>query len=914
MNYDLFISYARADNRQGQIAALVAEIERDFNRVAGRPMRTFFDTQEIKGMHDWRDRILEGLRESGLLLVCLSPNYLKSEYCEWELTEFLKHEASRGFTGSAVAPAYLAEIPDWGAKDYDRQCADWVRELRRRQYFDLRAFHTKGPDALADSEVETHFRQLPRRLWEQIKRVEASTILRGNVDRPNPHFQGRQRHLRELHQALHRKQVGMLAAVQGVGGLGKTALALEYAHAFGYEYGGGRWQVRCEGRDDLRLALASLEPAIGIQFTQAEAADLDLQFARVLDELHQLAEAVPGASRCLLILDNVDRTALLSLAQTQRLPPVDWLHVIVTTRLNQDELDGQASDRQFLAVDELPEDEGLDLIESYQPGARFSDETERDAALGIVRLLGGFTLAVENAAIFLAQRELNVTCAGFLARLQSEGLSGLEALAASTKATIQHGEKLVGATLAPTLELLSPEEMLVLRYAALLPADQIALPWLRVLVTLEFPELGADAEPGYPDPWLTLLRRLLGLRLLKPSEVTDGEGRLLVVRMHRVVQHVVQARFAFVRKRFFAGMLRAVQRSVQARTRFTQEELLARLVEHVVKRCKFVRKNEHVPVHRWELEPLRGSAEWLLEEHHPQASLIANDVGMSLVHLARFSEAEPLMRLSLANDMQDYGPELPNVATHLNNLAHLLQETNRRGEAELLMRRALAIDERRHGPKHPAVATSLNNLAQVLQNTDRLEEAEPLMRRALAIDEQHYGPGHPNVATDLSNLAWLLRSTNRLVEAEPLMKRVVRIFERTYGWNHPRVAVALNNLAQLLKATNRLEEAEVSMLMALAIDEQCYGKEHPNVAVRLNNLAGLLRATNRLGEAEPLGRRHLEIFFKFKAQTGHEHPNLQTAIGNYSTLLSEMGKDQAAIRAELNQLGGPFGISFGDRE
>lgn len=96
MNYDLFISYSRTDNQQGQIAAVVAEIERDFNRVAGRPMRAFFDTQAIKGMHDWRDRILEGLRESGLLLVCLSPNYLKSEYCEWELTEFLKHEASRG--------------------------------------------------------------------------------------------------------------------------------------------------------------------------------------------------------------------------------------------------------------------------------------------------------------------------------------------------------------------------------------------------------------------------------------------------------------------------------------------------------------------------------------------------------------------------------------------------------------------------------------------------------------------------------------------------------------------------------------------------------------------------------------------------------------------------------------------------
>ena len=62
------------------------------------------------------------------------------------------------------------------------------------------------------------------------------------------------------------------------------------------------------------------------------------------------------------------------------------------------------------------------------------------------------------------------------------------------------------------------------------------------------------------------------------------------------------------------------------------------------------------------------------------------------------------------------------------------------------MRRALAIDEESFGPGHPNVAASLNNLAQLLQDTNRLAEAEPLMRRALAIDEESFGLGHPNVA------------------------------------------------------------------------------------------------------------------------------------------------------------------------
>ena len=79
----------------------------------------------------------------------------------------------------------------------------------------------------------------------------------------------------------------------------------------------------------------------------------------------------------------------------------------------------------------------------------------------------------------------------------------------------------------------------------------------------------------------------------------------------------------------------------------------------------------------------------------------------------------------------------------------------RRGRAA--DRRALAIDEKSFGPEHPNVATSLNNLAAIARATNRLAEAEPLYRRALAIDEKSFGPDHPNVAIRLNNLAQLLQ-------------------------------------------------------------------------------------------------------------------------------------------------------------
>jgi tetratricopeptide (TPR) repeat protein len=76
--------------------------------------------------------------------------------------------------------------------------------------------------------------------------------------------------------------------------------------------------------------------------------------------------------------------------------------------------------------------------------------------------------------------------------------------------------------------------------------------------------------------------------------------------------------------------------------------------------------------------------------------------------------------------------------------------------ASTALAEALRVRERLLGPEYPDVADSLNNLAELLWQTNRLSEAEPLVRRALAIDEKSYGSDHPNVATDLNNLAVLL--------------------------------------------------------------------------------------------------------------------------------------------------------------
>jgi tetratricopeptide (TPR) repeat protein len=307
-----------------------------------------------------------------------------------------------------------------------------------------------------------------------------------------------------------------------------------------------------------------------------------------------------------------------------------------------------------------------------------------------------------------------------------------------------------------------------------------------------------------------------------------------------------------------------------------------------------------------EAEPLMRRALVIDEASYgPDRPNVATDLHvLALVLQAtnRLAEAEPLYRRALAIDEAGYGPDHPEVATDLNSLASLLNDTNRVTEAEPLYRRALVIDEASYGPDHPNVARHLLGLASLLNDTNRVTEAEPLMRRALVIDEASYGPDHPEVATDLHVLALLLQATSRLPEAEPLMLRALVIDEASYGPDHPEVARDLNSLASLLQATNRLPEAEPLMRRALVIDEASYGPDHPEVARDLNSLAPLLQATNRLPEAEPLMRRVVEILQSFTRRTGHEHPNLEVALGNYKALLTHMGRSEADAEAELQRL------------
>jgi hypothetical protein len=138
----------------------------------------------------------------------------------------------------------------------------------------------------------------------------------------------------------------------------------------------------------------------------------------------------------------------------------------------------------------------------------------------------------------------------------------------------------------------------------------------------------------------------------------------------------------------------------------------------------------------------------------------------------------------------------------------------------------------------------------------------------------------------------------------PLAPQALAVAQRAdeYGIAEP-TARLLNELGQLFGAQARYGESEPLRRRTLAIVEPSYGPQHPTVAIDLSNLAQLFKHTNRPAEAEPLSRRQVLIFLAFTRATGHVHPHLRAALGNYGGILKDLALPEADAAGRLLSLG-----------
>ena len=722
-------------------------------------------------------------------------------------------------------------------------------------------------------------------------------------------FKGREEALKMLRQSLTRSEGHATAvtgkALYGLGGIGKTRLAVEYALRHADDYSALLF-VPAETPVQMNASLAALAGPDILDLPEKDAREDEIKIYAVYK---RLAEH-PG---WLMIFDNVDGEEAAK-AVEEILPKLTGGHVLITGRIS-----NFSPAIEALPLDVLAEADAASLLLDGTP-RRETAPNDETLAHELARELDGLALALAQAAAYINRQRIGFSrYLNLWKEKRGTVLNWFDSRLVSTNHDVG-----LAATWVTSVEKLTPAGRYLLELCAFLAPEPIPKFLLDVPLPSPFETLASQApfdklragsqgegslDRG-PHPEVPAERASKDEEPASrntPPENFDAHDALADLFAYSLATQVTAKEPSFTIHRLVQDYTR---RSLEKAGRYRL--LLVETLGWV--NAAFI--GDPQDVRSWPvLDPLAPHA-LAITKHAGEAGLadptarLLNDLGILFYTKSRFAEAEPLMRRALQIEETSFGPEHANVAIRLNNLAQLLKATNRLAEVEPLMRRALAITETSFGPDHPDVAIRLNNLAQLLKASNRLTEAEPLIRRALAITETSFGPEHPNVAICLNNLAQLLQATHRLAEAEPLMRRALGIDEANFGPDHPNVAIRLNNLARLLQDTIRLAEAEPLYRRGLAIDEASFGPDHPEVAIDLNNLAGLLQETNRLAEAEPLMRRVIETFLSFTRKTGHEHPHLQLAFGNYERLLIAMGRSETEAKAEIKALIRAHGLTL----
>jgi len=670
----------------------------------------------------------------------------------------------------------------------------------------------------------------------------------------NPFFTGREQILEALHTQLKIEQVVALtqsSALHGLGGVGKTQIALEYAYRHALEYSAVFW---IEAEKDEQVVASLLRIAETLQLPEQNEKDQQRVIAAVQRWLSTHGQ-------WLLIWDNVEDLMILR----RFLPNARSGAILLTTRC-------QASGTLARSLGLLPMKQEEGLLFLLRRAKVLSPEATREqvhqlappqytAASELVTVLGGLPLALDQAGAYLEETQCELPAYLDLFRTRRDALlklrgEGIHDHPASVSTTF-----ILAITAASERH---PAVKALLQICALLQPDAIP----EEIFRQGGEHLGPTLEAICRDPleWDRVVGISCAYSLLsrQPEEQT--------ISIHRLVQAVLLDEMTIMTQEGWNRRVIEALDEVLPEVRDAGGDMAGDILRE---RC-----NRILPHVLYCLRQTESTERSLV------SASLAYKTAFVLYGRARYAEAKALQLRVLQIREQILGPNHPEVASSLHYLATFNWVQGKYAEAEVLYLRTLQIREQILGPHHLEVAGSLNNLAILYLDQGRYTETEALYLRVLQIREEALGSDHPKIGQTLNNLALLYRDQERYAEAEPLYQRALHIWEQQLGPDHPEVAHPLNGLANLYRKQCKYTEAEAFYSRALTIREQQLGQHHPMTAETLYDLALLRQEQGNSGEALSLAERVLQI----RSQAlGDAHPKTLAA----RTLSAQLVQEQA---------------------
>jgi tetratricopeptide (TPR) repeat protein len=749
-----------------------------------------------------------------------------------------------------------------------------------RQLIQINEGNAKGFQTLVTggiANIGVHLNDVNRETLQEVLQEALGDLLKSlqkripsNVRQGSKNFVGREEELAEIHSKLQERQGVIVCAVEGMGGVGKTELALQYANRYQQEYVARYWlSLREMGLAQVVVTMAS--PYLDLP-EPMQSASLDEQAAWCWQNW------LPETGKLLVILDDVPKAESIP---DVAMPIDPRVRVLVTTRERELNVGFES-----VPLDVLSEEKALELLRKIVGAAKVDKELV--TVKEICKTLGYLPLGLELIGEYLSKNRFLT-----FAKLQERLNLADESIARERKYRF-YAHRGVEAAIQLSWDDISADSQRVATLLGLFAPTEIL--WELVAA------IGLSAE--ITEVELNEARRQLdSLHLIQP---VDEECNFY--KIHTLVRE------------FFRAKLLKAEENHQFRQAFVTSLLsVAKEIPEMPMRDLIAKVAPAIPhldmLSREMLDDITNPEEdlcWAFEgvevfyfcqglyslaedshlrclettknrlgEHHLLVGDSLNNLALLYKSQGRYNEAEPLYHQAIQLWRKLFGESHPNIAIGINNLAELYRFQGKYEEAELHHREALRLRKELFGEYHSDVAQSLNNLAIIYHKQGRYSEAEPLHYQSLQLWREIHGERHPIIATSLNNLAELYRLLGRYEEAEPLFLNALLLSQELLGESHPDVAQSLNNLAILYRSQGRYKEAEPLSQKALLMQEKLLGESHPDVTQSLNNLAEIYKLQGDYSKAEPLYVRALDIL---EVSLGKEHPNTKTVRNNLQSL------------------------------
>lgn len=628
--------------------------------------------------------------------------------------------------------------------------------------------------------------------------------------RCNPHFVGREATLQQMAETL---KTSSTIAVTGLGGLGKTQLAVEFAHRYGRYFSGGVFWISFAQPTTIPDQIAACGGARHL--------DLRPNFFQIkLNEQLQLVQkAWAETTPRLLIFDQCeDEQDLIKWRPTH-----GGCRIILTSRrINW----SSGLDITPLTLDTLNRAECINLLCQLHPHLK-----QKEADM-IAQELGNLPLALHLAGNFLRCYDHDISPAQYIADLQNRH-GGLllqhQSLQGWGTQTLPTGHV---ANVARTIEV-SYQQLksnhqrdalalaLLARAVCFAPNDPIPYALLQATIT-NSQVLDATA------PQMTqALTRLLNLGL-----ITEAAGK--TIRLHQIIREFVQEK----------------DHDAQAQTDAEKTILIeAQQLKEYPDPTLIQSRQNH----------LHYITEIAIKREDALAGKLCTILGHSLWFKGEYQESHHYHQLALTIKKNLFGTHHLETAESLDELAYLFYHLGEFKNAQYYFEQSLAVKESILDSNHPEIAYSLDGLAGFFDRKGSYEQARTYYKRALKILEGNDRVNQSKAITCLNNYSLLLKKLGQYKESKHYCEQVIALSEKEFGINHPKTAIARSNLGTLMCIMGAYEEAQGHYKHTLSIMEIIMGPEHPYTAKSLNNLGYLFLNKKDYQAAKPLFDRALQI-------------------------------------------------------